>query len=48
VSIAVIAVSFLAMVAVSVGVTADTNWFVVLLAIFSILVIALAPWVLGN
>ena len=48
VGIAVIVVTFVGMVAVSVGVQADTSWFVVLLAVFTILVIALGPWVLGS
>jgi len=48
VGIFIIVVTFVAMVVVSVAVQSSQAWFVVALALFSILVIALAPWVLGS
>lgn len=48
VSIAIIALTFVGMVVYSVGYQSPSALFVVLLAAFSILVIALSPWVLGE
>lgn len=44
----VIAVVFLAMVVASSLVSDTSTWFVGALVVFSIFIIALAPWVLGS
>lgn len=45
---ALVALSFLGVVVLAVVVSEATAWFIVVVAAFTVFVIALAPWLLGN